>query len=208
MKLYFMRHGQTEYNTKHLLQGRMNTDLTADGRRQAAEARQHFADAGIAFDRVYSSPLNRAFDTAVLSTGFPEDQIRTDERLLEIGFGPLEAQRVEDLGPTFQLFFTDPEHYVTPEGAETYDELLTRTKDFLAELQREQPDGNTLVVSHGGTIHAIYYVLCGGPLKEFWTMTMGNCGYFVVTEEDGNLTVSETHFNEHYRTLPDWKENE
>jgi len=207
MELYIMRHGQTESNRQHLLQGQMNTKLSEDGIQQAQEARQHFQEQGIVFDRVICSPLDRARKTAELASGFAPEDLIVDERIKEIGFGPLEGHKVEALDEDTLKFFKDPEHYVSPEGAEPYEQLIARTWDFLQNMLQQKPEGRTLVVSHGAAIHAMYLKLLDLPMIDFWTTTMGNCGYFIVTEEAGLLKVTGTHFNEQYRTLPKFAEN-
>ena len=62
--IYIIRHGQTEKNKANLLQGRSEHPLNETGIQQAREAGEWFAEHGIIFDTVFSSPLERAIDTA------------------------------------------------------------------------------------------------------------------------------------------------
>ncbi|MGN0255071.1 MAG: histidine phosphatase family protein [Chordicoccus sp.] len=69
MELYILRHGTTEWNEKHLLQGRSDIPLDESGRRLAAEVGEELSRRHITFDRCYSSPLKRAYETAELALG-------------------------------------------------------------------------------------------------------------------------------------------
>ncbi|MBQ6785036.1 MAG: histidine phosphatase family protein, partial [Clostridia bacterium] len=131
MELYIMRHGQTADNKKHLLQGRKNIPLSEEGIEQAMQAKADLDAEGIRFDRVCASPLKRAMQTASLITGVDESDIEPIEEIIEYDFGPLEGKRVEDLGPNMRELFMDPEAFIAPEGAETYDEMFKRVEEYL-----------------------------------------------------------------------------
>ncbi len=84
--IYIVRHGQTEQNLKKKLQGRSDFPLTELGREQASAVGDAFRDAGIVFDKVYSSPLGRAVETAELIAG--DAPIEVEEALIEMDYGP------------------------------------------------------------------------------------------------------------------------
>ncbi len=202
MELYIMRHGQTADNRKHVLQGRKNIPLSEDGVAQAMDARADLDAEGIVFDRVCASPLERAVQTAELISGFSRDDIEPVPEIIEYDFGPLEGKRVEDLGENFRNFFLDPEKYIAPEGAETYEELYARVSAFLRRMEEEDPDQKILLVAHGGTLHVMYQLLNGDPMKDLWKQTIGNCGYFIASVVDGRLQITGRHFKEENKTLP------
>ena len=202
MELYIMRHGQTADNKKHLLQGRKNIPLSEEGVSQAMHAKAELDAAGIVFDRVCASPLERAMQTAELITGVGREDVEPVEEIIEYDFGPLEGKRVEDLGENMRNFFLDPEAYIAPEGAETYDAMFERVGNYLKRMEKEDPDERILVVAHGGTLHAMYQLLEGGPVKKMWETTIGNCGYFIASVVDGELQVVSRHFKEENKTLP------
>ena len=197
-----MRHGQTADNKKHLLQGRKNIPLSDEGVAQALQAKADLDAEGIRFDRVCSSPLKRAMQTASIITGVDESDIEPIEEIIEYDFGPLEGKRVEDLGENMRAFFMDPEAYIAPDGAETYDEMFKRVEAYLKRMEQEDPDERILVVAHGGTLHAMYQLLNGGPVKDMWKQTIGNCGYFIASVVDGTLSVVDRRFKEENKTLP------
>lgn len=66
-RLYLMRHGQTLYNVQKLVQGRCDSPLTSTGIEQAREASEWLARQGVSFDRICSSPLGRAYNTACIA---------------------------------------------------------------------------------------------------------------------------------------------
>ena len=93
--LYIIRHGQTEMNSRHALQGRSDFALNEVGLAQAREAAEKLR--GVRFDRVYSSPLRRAVQTSELLA--PDAEIVIDERLIEMDYGPYEGADLHNLPP-------------------------------------------------------------------------------------------------------------
>ena len=93
--IYIVRHGQTEQNLKKKLQGRSDFPLTELGREQASAVGDAFRDAGIVFDKVYSSPLGRAVETAELIAG--DAPIEVEEALIEMDYGPYEGTDLHNL---------------------------------------------------------------------------------------------------------------
>ena len=91
MKVYIVRHGQTDWNVQHKAQGRSDIPLNETGRRQAEELRDKIKD--IKFDAVYASPLKRARETAEIATD-GEYKIVFDDRLMERSFGDFEGKEI------------------------------------------------------------------------------------------------------------------
>ena len=86
--LYIMRHGRTDWNVRHKLQGRTDIPLNDEGRMMAVEAGKRYVD--IHFDVCYSSPLERAKETAEIFLKGRNVPVFTDDRLVEMGFGVYE----------------------------------------------------------------------------------------------------------------------
>ncbi len=107
--LYIIRHGQTEKNKANLLQGRSDIALNDTGRLQAVEVRDRLLAAGIHFDRVYSSPLVRAVQTAEIVTGMAPHVI--EPRLIEMDYGPYEGMDLKNPAPELMEFFRDLVHH-------------------------------------------------------------------------------------------------
>ena len=183
MNIYVTRHGETEWNTYWKLQGRSNTVLNEKGREQACLTHNGFVEAGISFDRIYSSPLKRAVETAVLMTEKSESEIIKDDRLIEFCFGKAEGKTPDERNEDpelkdFHLFFDEPEKYVALEGAEPLESVLKRTaafwEDEIKPLEKTEIQ-NILVVTHGGTMQSLLLHIDGRSLKDYWKTKMSNC---------------------------------
>ena len=118
-----MRHGETDWNARHLFQGQVNTSLNEKGREQARKARERVRELGLSFDCVYSSPIDRAAQTIEIVTGLDRSQIHLDDRLKEMNFGPLDETPFEKDSPAVGHLFDKPSAYEAPEGADGYDLL-------------------------------------------------------------------------------------
>ena len=132
--LYIMRHGQTDWNRIHKLQGRTNIPLNEFGRQSSIEAGQQYKDTHL--DVCYCSPLDRAQETARLFIGSRDIPIITDERLAEMCFGIYEGEQEVFEKPECPVreFFFNPGGYEATGGAESIEELFERTGEFLNEV--------------------------------------------------------------------------
>lgn len=168
MELYIIRHGETDWNKEKRLQGRSDTELNAYGIELAQITAEALKD--INFDCIYSSPLKRAYKTAEIIRRHREIEIKTDERLKEISFGIMEGVPMKDRPESFQKFFTDPANYVAPNGGESYEELVARTKDFIEDVvvTNSKTMERMLIVAHGALNKALMLNLNHDEIKNFW----------------------------------------
>lgn len=175
MKLYIVRHGETEWNKIGKLQGWQNSDLTEEGISNAKKLGERLKD--IDFTHIYSSPQNRAIATANYIKGNRDIDIEVIDNLKEMGFGLWEGlenkQLIELYGEENHNFWNNPEEY-TPNGGETFEELFIRIKNSLDYISNYSKDGNVLVVSHGISIKAIFAIIYKINLKDFWKDTYVN----------------------------------
>ena len=175
--LYILRHGQTDWNLRHKLQGQTDIPLNEEGRKMAVEAGKKYRD--VALDICYASPLQRAYETAQLVLADRDVPIITDERLREMSFGIYEGTE-EVFGkpdhPVYKLF-KDPVNYVAQGQAESFEQLYDRTGRFIEEvLQPQLQEGkNILIVGHGAMNLSIINQLKHVPLEQFWDFFMNNC---------------------------------
>ncbi len=175
--LYIIRHGQTDWNKQFMLQGRTDIPLNEAGRAMAYEARDKYADINI--DICYSSPLQRAYETASIIMQDRSASVNTDERLSEISFGICEGDinATKNAGSKAYPLFHAPENYQPPEGAESVQKLRERTNSFYKEvvepLLHEGKD--VLVVGHGAMNCSFIANVLGLEDKDFWKYMTGNC---------------------------------
>lgn len=195
MKVYFIRHGQTDWNAAHRIQGSVaEIDLNADGVRQAEVAAEGLAAAGISFDRVYSSPYRRAMHTAEVVCARVGGTPVPDCRIREMDFGEYEGTPYLEGGycdDNIRAAFENPPAYV-PRGGETFEQVFARVCDFLeGELKPlEGKCGNVLVVAHGGVLHAVVTLVLGLDVSRFWEGRQRNCCIHVVDLSGGRFSLT------------------
>lgn len=150
MRLLLVRHGQSEWNASHRLQGQADISLSDHGRHQADTLRPVIEGAKPC--RAISSDLARVRETA---ERIGAENPRFSSRLREIDVGDWTGRSIEDIQAS------DPEGYLgwragtqTPPGGETWDAFADRVCTVIVDEQ-ENPCENLLVVCHGGVIRAI-----------------------------------------------------
>ena len=147
-RLYLLRHGQTEFNVKKLVQGRCDSPLTDLGRQQAGMAAAWLKDHDVVPDKVVSSPLGRAMDTASLvATELlgPDAAVEPCEGIIERGYGTFE-EGPHDALPTDVW---DPGEDLVPFGGEGSRALQERMVGTLTNLMGAEGIETLLAVSHG-----------------------------------------------------------
>ena len=197
MKIYVMRHGQTDWNIVKRLQGRSDTELNENGRELARRTGE--ALLGVPFTMAFSSPLKRAMETARLALGGRELPIIPDERLIEISFGVYEGlcsgrEHYEIPDKDFSFFFTAPDKYRVPEGGESFASLHRRTADFLRDItmRQELEEQTVLVATHGAAGRALLTALRTFELKDFWNGGVSpNCSVAILESHHGDVRLVE-----------------
>jgi len=175
--LYIIRHGLTDWNVIHKLQGRTDVPLNEEGRAMAHRAHDEYMD--VHFDICFCSPLVRAKETADILLEGRDIPIIEDERLVEMSFGIYEGIENSFNIPDCPVntFFKEPQRYVAVEGGESMEELFKRTGEFLKEkvnpLLAENKD--VLIVGHGAMNSSIVCHVKGLPVEEFWSLGIKNC---------------------------------
>ncbi|MBO7357523.1 MAG: histidine phosphatase family protein [Lachnospiraceae bacterium] len=170
MELYVMRHGTTDWNLERRMQGSHNIQLNDEGRALARVTAEALKDLKI--DYIYSSPLDRAYETATIIRGDRDIEIVKDDRLKEFCFGEYEGKAPEERPEKVKLFFKDPPAYEPPADGESFDSIIKRTGDFIESvivpLSEKHPDGRVLVSGHGAMNKALALNLLHRDLKDFW----------------------------------------
>lgn len=173
-----MRHGKTDWNVKHKLQGRTDIPLNNEGRITAENAQKEYG--GLNFDVCYCSPLMRARETAEIVLKGRNVPIIADERLIEMSFGVFEGVENSFQIPDcpIKVLFKQPEKYTASvEGGESFEALFSRTGKFLEEVIKPQieQDKDILIVGHGAMNSSIICQIRDIPIEKFWSTCMDNC---------------------------------
>lgn len=160
--LYYVRHGETDFNRQGRLQGRRDTPLNARGRQQAAECgvllRDLFArDHRKAQDFKYvSSPLERARETMEIlraALGLQVHDYEIDARLIEIAYGEWEGLTLQEIEMRNASVLSARERDkwdFAPPGGESYRELADRVGSWYSSLTAD-----TVVAAHGGGVRSL-----------------------------------------------------
>jgi broad specificity phosphatase PhoE len=164
--IYYIRHGETEWNALGRLQGTQDIPLNALGRVQAVQAGNILGEllAWDGHDRerlpYVASPLSRARATMELvreTLGLPAQDYALDARLREIGYGKWEGSTLPEMqaaDPGFYAQRLTDKWSLAPEGGETYADVERRVRDWYGSLS-----GDIVAVAHGGTARALMVAL-------------------------------------------------
>jgi len=168
LKLYIIRHGETDWNKEGKPQGQTDIELNEHGISLTELTSDGLKD--VHLDYIFSSPLKRAYKTAEILRRDRDVEIVCDDRLKEVSFGPMEGSKKQE--PALKDFFNAPENYVAPKGAESFEDLIKRTNDFLNEkiypISEKEPQATVLISGHGAMNKALMLNLKRLPLADFW----------------------------------------
>jgi broad specificity phosphatase PhoE len=171
--LYYVRHGETDFNIEHRLQGQYETSLNARGREQARHCgrllRDLFArEARAVQDYSYvSSPLLRARETMrLLRSALELDPAgyAVDQRLQEISYGEWEGSTLSEIearDPHLLARREQEKWAFEPPGGESYRDVARRVACWYAEVTRD-----SVVTAHGGVARALMANFCILPEEE------------------------------------------
>lgn len=180
-KLYLLRHGQTEFNVKKLVQGRCDSPLTDLGRQQAGAAAAWLKAHDVIPDKVVSSPLGRAMDTASLvATELlgPEAAVEPCEGIIERCYGAFE-EGPHDALPTDVW---DPGEDLVPYGGEGSQALQERMVATLTNLMSAKDTETLLAVSHGSASRQ--FIKATAPESFELPTKLANCAIMIFDFEE------------------------
>lgn len=155
MKLYLVRHGETEWNREHRIQGREDIPLNEEGKHQAEYCAKSLA--GKKLDCIVSSPLARAKDTAAAIAAFhAQTPFAAMDGLVERDFAKSSGALPEEIKKIRE------KNGGSLPGAEERSVVAKRAGECFRQLFSEYPQGEVLAVTHGGVISAVLDYF-GGP---------------------------------------------
>ena len=172
-KIYLARHGQDEDNANGILNGQRDMPLTSLGIDQAHVLAERISDLDLHIEKVYSSPLQRAYKTAeVITSKLGIEKPEIIELLIERDFGTMTGRLVKDIEGLCSpdIIKSDPiVYFLSPKGAETFPDLLDRAQRILNWLSEICSDKNVLLVAHGDIGKMIYAKFYELDWKEILT---------------------------------------
>lgn len=185
--LYVLRHGKTDLNGAHALQGRSDLPLNEEGTQQAREVARRLLERGVVFSHVFSSPLQRAVQTArIVASGV---DVVCDDRLLEMDYGPYEGYDLRNLTPELAEFFRDFVHNPAPSGMEQLSSVVERTGAFVEDVRALAAEANVLVSTHAIAMKGVLEYLTPESHGSYWSTYVGNCAIYVVECAGGTYGI-------------------
>ena len=178
MKIYVVRHGETDWNNKHLVQGLIDNPLNEKGREQAKNISEFFKDKNI--KKFYSSPLCRAVETLEIIK--KENKINaptiTLNGFLERDFGSLEGAKVKDF-----LSLKDPQ---SEPGYEQNKDLEKRVMDAFDTVINSGE--NSIITAHA---HVLKAILVNVDHTYDYSYMLKNCAILCIENKKGQLILNE-----------------
>lgn len=197
MKLFIVRHGETDYNLNARMQGHLDVPLNVKGEEQAAHLGTVLNKSGVRFDKIFSSDLKRASRTAEIIVG-KQQPINLVSDLRERQLGELQG-----------LLYSEASQKMRAENKSSFAEYGEKPEDHLARVARawchvnesiSEHDNNVLVVSHGGTLRTLFQwlvysgkVTVDEPQKRL-SQKLGNCCVTII--ENGEFSVFAKQFTD------------
>lgn len=202
MKIYLIRHGQTDWNVAGKIQGKTDIPLNETGRRQAACLAKGMEHRPVA--QIFSSDLIRARETARAIGESQHVEVETLSGLEEIGFGKWEGMTLEQIQVVF------PEEYekwcenpvtVAPPGGESLSQIKERCRRVMEEILK-RAKGDFAIVSHGAMLaYVVEYLMRNDPNDQ--EIIVGNASITTIQyePEDGTAVLIQTNDQEHLSAM-------
>lgn len=212
MMLYIVRHGETEWNRLHKVQGHTDIPLNDYGKHLAEETAEGMKD--ISIDLGFTSPRLRAKETAQILLRGRNVPLFEEEKIEEISFGRYEGmysggENSNADSKAFNRFFTDTANYLPPEDGETVEHLYERTGEFLQRISADESlaDKNILVSTHGAAMTAILNRIKGNvSVAEFWKDEVPpNCSVTLVEASAGRMRIVKEGMIFYKEEVKHWK---
>jgi probable phosphoglycerate mutase len=198
IRLVLVRHGLSSFNSKGLIQGRTDDSfLTDKGYEQALKAGKALSK--INFDKIYSSPLARAAETAkTINKSFNKQQnILFDKNLLEVDLSEWSGLKIDEIKNKFPEIYpiwkNDPENLILQRnGNKTYkpiQELFDQATNFVEDILKnylDKNDVNILVVGHNAILRCLILLLLGKPNQGFRKIRLENASFSILNISKNN----------------------
>ncbi|HUU05082.1 MAG TPA: histidine phosphatase family protein [Patescibacteria group bacterium] len=179
--IYLIRHGETQANREGIFRGRGEVPLSPAGLKQAGELRSYFSNLKV--DRVFSSPLKRAAETAAIC--FPGQAIELQELVNNLDLGRWAGRKKKEIAREepilWRSWLEEPEKMSFPDG-ESLAAVKARTRHF-NRLLANAGAARIAVVSHRSVLKALLAEALGLKEKWFWKFHLDNASVTVLLHD-------------------------
>jgi alpha-ribazole phosphatase len=209
VKLFLIRHGQTEWNSQGRYQGAQDTILTDTGIKQAGLAKEYLSR--VNFSNIYSSPKKRALQTAKIIADGLNIKINIREDLKELNFGKWEGMTFEAINTSYkkdyQNWLSDPYNNAPTDG-ESFKVLLKRAGSEINRIVNENPESSNVgIVTHGGVIIALLVDWLQIPSQRWRSLIQREGAINVVVIDKEFPYISQINYTGHLQPLYDENED-
>jgi probable phosphoglycerate mutase len=184
LRIYLARHGQTDWNAEHRLQGTSDTVLNSTGREQAARLAERLR--GLKIDAAYSSTLRRSRETADIVRGSVplEPLAGLNERRL----GMFEGRQVDATDPLTAREYArrSQEPDDTLDGGESLTQFFERVRATVTAIRAQHASGTILIVGHGGTNQMIVRALLDLSAQQAQSFEQANDDLYLIELAPGS----------------------
>jgi len=190
-QIYLLRHGEIVGSEKKSYIGQTDVSLSPKGLRQAAWWKEELSR--VEFEKVFSSDLMRAFDTARIVSGIPDLDIEATSQLREINLGDWEGELMADIKTRFPYAWEERGRHMksfrTPNG-ESFQDLHERVIPVFLKIMTEV-HGNVLVVAHAGVNRMILCHIFKRPIQELFSIPQDYAALNLIEYREGGPLVSK-----------------
>ena len=190
--IIFLRHGQAENNTRRILAGRTDgVPLTKTGIEQAENIAKYLKHIDVS--AIYSSPIERASNTAKIVADYNSLNYELDDRLIEIEMGKFTRMNYDDMfakhGNVFLKFYeNDP--IIAEHEVETFPHVQERVRDMVDYVIKKHKNQNVVLVTHMDPIKSMLSTVMELKPKILFEMIIANASLTIVKEYDGKFSLS------------------
>ena len=176
-EILFIRHGETDYNKKHLYYGHLNPSLNTTGRKQWKNTKKKLEELSEKIDIIFSSDLNRCRESLELLEIDKNIKQHFSENLRELNFGILEGKTYKEIENQFPHYVNEMKNNwrnFKAEGGESLSDLQKRSAKEINKIKNEYKNKKILVVAHAGVIQSLISYYLFNNLDGYWQFRLDN----------------------------------
>ncbi len=190
--IIFLRHGQAKNNTDRVLAGRTpGVPLTEEGVEQSEKAAKFLEEMNIS--TIYSSPIERAKNTAEIVGKHISIDVKIDDRLIELDMGKFTGKPYDEIfsshGNVFMKFYRG-ELEIAHNGVETFEQVKKRIRDMVDHVIDNHPDENVVLVTHMDPIKAMLSTVVSFSPENLYELIIPNASLNIFREYKRKFSIS------------------